>query len=97
MNDVLIDCPDCANAMPVETFLDHVTAYRLVTDSGKFTCPHCAATIDVRVRPGLISLGYVYAAGAPHFAGMIDVDVAGLDRTRGGPATYRGRSWMLDG
>ncbi len=81
--------------MSAETFLDNVSGYTTNTDSAQFVCPSCAAVVDVRVGSGKVHLGYIYSAGEPHFAAIVDVSVPGLGCNPGGPATYNGRSWEI--
>lgn len=40
------------------------------------TC--CGATEEFEVQPGKVVIGYIYAAGAPHFCGMEEYDAPGL-------------------
>ncbi len=78
--------------------LDAVTRFDPSLDVVIVTCPSCAAASEVRLETGAIGWGYVYAAGAPHFAEMERDDVNDLRTSRDGDAlvvTFEGRSWTF--
>ena len=41
-------------------------------------CDRCGARTEARIEHGKILLGYVYAAGAPHFASMVEIAATNL-------------------
>ncbi|MFC4944113.1 hypothetical protein [Pseudonocardia sp. GCM10023141] len=73
-----IPCPGCAQAVPVTEFLAECTTYAYGPGSVCWTCPACADLNQFRIVDGSVEIGYVYLAGAAHFATMDEVAVPGL-------------------
>jgi hypothetical protein len=93
-----ITCPSCNRAVAVETFLSACSEFWSDVDVVRFTCPACRQSTDARIEHFRISLGYIYAAGAPHFCGMIDFPVDGLLAWREGTdlaAELDGMTWRI--
>jgi hypothetical protein len=73
-----VQCPSCKRAVAADVFLSACSDFWSEVDVVRFQCPLCHDTTDARLEPSRIWLGYIYAAGAPHFSGMIEVRVDGL-------------------
>ncbi|WP_232664390.1 hypothetical protein [Pseudonocardia sp. TRM90224] len=73
-----ITCPGCSHAVPLAEFLGACTAFSPALGTVQWQCPSCASTTDFRPVDGAVELGYVYAAGAAHFAAMDSVPTPGL-------------------
>ena len=84
VNATEIRCPSCKTAIAPVAFLSACSDYWSVADTVKFTCPTCHAPTDARVEEGQVSLGYIYAAGGPHYCGMEEVSVPDLSVWRDG-------------
>lgn len=41
-------------------------------------CPHCQASLEFRIRPDALELGYTYWAGSMHFEALCSRRVKGL-------------------
>ncbi|MEM6326665.1 MAG: hypothetical protein AAF791_06050 [Bacteroidota bacterium] len=67
---VVLACPACGGTYTVREVLRQPHAYWAALDVLQCTTPCCGRTEEVQLRDGEIIRGYVYAAGAPHFAGM---------------------------
>ena len=74
-----IQCPACRRHVSTRDFLSGCSDFWADLGIVRFRCPLCRESTDARLRTSRIVLGYVYAAGAPHFCGMVDVDVPGLE------------------
>lgn len=62
------------------------------------TCAACGTRDEYQAAAGRLSFGYVYAAGAAHFAAMEDHAVAGLGVVETAGAVqvdYEGRQWRF--
>ena len=73
-----ITCPDCKKKIPVEQFLDGCQTYLAEVRVLRCKCPGCHGVTEVQPEPGALWLGYVYAAGQPHFSAMEKIPVDGL-------------------
>src|SRR5262245_43740155 len=78
MQPAAIECPSCKQGIAVEAFLSACSHYWWSVNVVRFTCPACDEKTDARIESGRISIGYIYAAGSPHFCGMVEVSVDGL-------------------
>jgi hypothetical protein len=87
-----LHCPACKREIDVSAFVENCRSYFATTHTVSFRCPLCEKTTDARIERGRILLGYIYAAGAPHFCGMIEIPVANIDvdRSDGGIAIVLG-------
>jgi hypothetical protein len=88
----------CKKELDVCEMLDATTKYDGALDIVFVKCPACAAQSEVRVSNGEIGVGYVYAAGAPHFAEMSRIDVPGLTAASEGSGlivTLGERTWKV--
>jgi hypothetical protein len=81
MSEVL-RCPSCKGEITTRVFLENCRDYFDTTHTVTFHCPLCDQSTDARIGSGRISFGYLYAAGSPHFCGMIDVSVEGISLER---------------
>lgn len=81
-----IQCPACRQDVSTRDFLAGCSDFWADLGIVRFRCPLCHESTDARLRTSRIVLGYVYAAGAPHFCGMVDVEVPGLEVQSGGAA-----------
>lgn len=93
-----LDCPACKQPISPAQFLGACSGYWAALEVVHFTCPLCKGTTEARLRPGVIELGYTYAAGSPHFCAMIEVPVADLE-VQSGPnevtAELDGQRWTI--
>lgn len=83
--------PCCHAALSAEAFLKAVEGCVPVTGSFAGRCPACGESWEFQVRSGQAVFGYLYAAGSPHFEGLVDVAARGL-RVEGAGAR-RGLRW----
>jgi len=70
-----IVCYGCSARLSAQEFLDGSSAWWERVDCLQFRCCRCAATFEVRIESGQVTFGYTYAAGGPHFAGMVPISV----------------------
>ena len=77
-----IQCPACKKMIPIERFLDSGESYDPGLKVLFFRCFDCGSTVEAQVEHGVMWLGYIYAAGAAHFAAMEKVNVDGLSVNR---------------
>jgi len=90
-------CLHCHKAFSLERFLDAVSAYSTVTDSGDSTCPECGGGLEFRVANGSLELGYTYWAGSLHFEGISVFESPDLRRVSSGSSitiSHNGRSFV---
>jgi hypothetical protein len=73
-------CPRCHGAFAVAALLARVAGYLPETDSAAASCPLCNASLEFRVRPGALELGYTYRAGSLHFESVASVATPRLRR-----------------
>lgn len=98
MPEAAIECPSCKTAIAVSDFVSACSQFQSSLNVVRFTCPACSETTDARIENSRISLGYVYAAGAPHFCGMLDVPVRGLAAFQNGTdltVELAGSTWSV--
>ena len=76
MTDIV--CPRCDRPVSTHAFLAAAVAYWRETDSGTADCPACHQSVEFRVRPGAIEVGFTYSAGALHFDSVASYPVRGL-------------------
>src|SRR5260221_10759239 len=91
-------CDGCGRAFDVHQFLDACSGYWSVVGAVSFRCSSCGATEDVQVWPGSLRLGYIYAAGAPHFAAETTWEVPDVWRRKTGKALEVGlgeKTWLI--
>lgn len=79
-----IDCPACKQGISASEFVAACSHYWKSLDVVRFKCPRCSEETEACIETGRISLGYTYAAGSPHFCGMVEVDVDGLEARHAG-------------
>lgn len=94
----MIECPACHGSVTEEIFLSACSDFWPEVRVVYFTCPLCGDRTEARLEHSRISLGYIYAAGAPHFCGMVDVEVEGLTVSSGGrelEAELDGQKWVI--
>ena len=72
-------CFGCQHELSALTFLRGVTDWWPRLDAAQHICPVCGHREELRLVQGKIELGYVYAAGTAHFAGMKTVELPGLE------------------
>ena len=60
-------CPRCHQPFGIEAFLEAVSGYSTVTNSGGSACPACHEALEFRIGAGSLELGYTYWAGSLHF------------------------------
>ncbi len=88
----------CKKTLTVGELLDAATHYDASLEIVIVKCPACAAQSEVRVSNDEIGLGYIYAAGAAHFAEMERFDVPGLAASITGTSlvvTLGERTWKI--
>lgn len=73
-----LTCPRCNHAVSAEALLGAVSGYSRFTDSGASSCSSCREQIELRLRAGIIELGYTYWAGSMHFEAVSSQRVHGL-------------------
>ena len=72
------DCPFCKRSFTGADLARRVESYAPASGLHLCACPHCAASIECRVRRGEIEVGYTYWAGNLHFDGVETLTVRGL-------------------
>ncbi|MFN8011685.1 MAG: hypothetical protein U0P81_09790 [Holophagaceae bacterium] len=83
--------PCCHAELSAEAFLKAVVGHVPATYSFAGRCPACGEFWEFQVRNGQAVFGYIYAAGSPHFEGMVDVAAGGL--CVDGSGADRGLRW----
>ena len=73
-----LTCPSCNLPLPIESLLGAASGYSRVTDSGASSCSRCGQSIEFRLRPSVIEVGYTYWAGSMHFEAVSDQCVPDL-------------------
>jgi len=94
----MIECPSCKSNYDVEEFFDCCSSFYSSSNSFVFTCPKCKERIDSQVISGALILGYLYGAGEPHFAGMVEHKISGLSAKFSGSelsVSYSGGTWII--
>ena len=71
-------CPRCHQPFGIEAFLEAVSGYSPVTNSGGSLCPACHEALEFRIASGSLELGYTYWAGSLHFEAVSTCRVAHL-------------------
>ena len=71
-------CPRCHQPFGIEAFLEAVSGYSPVTNSGGSACPACHEALEFRIAAGSLELGYTYWAGSLHFEAVSTVRVPHL-------------------
>lgn len=92
-----ISCWFCKREHALAELLDTATWWQALNVL-QVACPSLTKTFELRVETGRISEGYVYAAGAPHFADMIHHAVPGLEVSASGDVldvTLGDRHWSI--
>ena len=74
----MIRCPGCKRDTSVIEFLDELTEYSAKLYLATFSCSVCQARTEARVISGEVQIGYVYAAGSPHFVPVVKHEIEGL-------------------
>jgi hypothetical protein len=93
-----LNCPACKQGLTAQVFLGACRKYWTALQVVHFACPLCEGVTEAQLRPGMILLGYSYAAGSPHFCAMIEVPVdelqveAGLNEVT---ARLGAQSWTI--
>lgn len=93
-----LKCSSCKAGLTAGAFLTGCSDFWWEMDVVQFTCPLCHRETDARVEHSLISLGYIYGAGSPHFCGMTDVPIDGLRVWREGGnlfAEFGDKTWTI--
>lgn len=73
-----VTCPDCKLRLEADAFVHACLRWNANADYVQFRCPGCARTSEARLETGLLTFGYIYAAGTVHFAGMEPVPLPTL-------------------
>ncbi len=73
------NCRLCGGKFTVKDILELADYYWPSIDVLVCRSPCCEKTEELQLEEGQIERGYVYAAGAPHFAGMQLYKVPGLN------------------
>ncbi len=63
-------CKLCGGKFTVLGILENAQSYWPELDILRCLAPCCSSGEELRIKTGQIERGYVYAAGAPHFASM---------------------------
>jgi hypothetical protein len=98
MKSTTIDCPSCKQSISISEFVAACSHYWKSLDVVRFKCPRCHEDTEACIETGRVSLGYTYAAGSPHFCGMVEVDVDGLEARHTGDALtvqLEGKEWTV--
>jgi transcription elongation factor Elf1 len=93
-----LTCPRCNHTLAAEALLGAASGYSRVTDSGASSCSSCGEHIELRLRAGVIELGYTYWAGSMHFDAVSSQRVEGLSVAWADDvltATVGGRSFIF--
>lgn len=88
----------CGTILTLDELMAAVSAYLPECDVALMRCPRCGDQSEIQIRPDEIRLGYLYAAGAPHFATVFTTDVPGLLRratAAGLEVEWRDRTWIV--
>lgn len=72
-------CGLCGGSFTVRELLDRVASFWPEVDVVVSRSACCGGPEELRISDGLVERGYVYAAGAPHFCGMEEYVVPGLE------------------
>lgn len=72
------DCPFCKRTFSGADLVRRVASYAPSSRLHLCACPHCAASIECRVHPDEVEVGYTYWAGSLHFEGVETLTVRGL-------------------
>lgn len=91
-------CSGCGRELDALGFLREVGVYWPTLDAAGRTCAACGHSDELRLSPGQIELGYLYAAGTAHFAGMEPHQVPGLlvkVGFLGLRVEYQGQRWSI--
>lgn len=67
-----ISCSRCEGSYTVLDLVERAEDWWRNVDVVRSTTPCCAAREEIRIEPGKVGRGYVYAAGGPHFCGMVE-------------------------
>lgn len=95
---VRLPCSWCDAEFGVGDFLDQCRFYWRDVRSVRWDCPRCGKWEDIGLGRDEVRRGYVYSAGAAHFAHMDSARVPGLrpDGTGEGlTIEYGGRTWRV--
>jgi hypothetical protein len=98
MNAIIIDCPSCKQSVSVSELVAACSHYWKSLDVVRFKCPRCQKETEACIETGRISLGYTYAAAGPHFCGMVEVEVDGLEVRHVGDdlkVQFGGNEWTI--
>jgi hypothetical protein len=68
------DCKLCGGKYSISNVVTRIKYYWKNVDVFVSSLPCCDATAEIRITSTKIIEGYVYAAGSPHFCGMIEYD-----------------------
>jgi hypothetical protein len=98
MKSPTIDCPACKQGIAIDEFIAGCSHYWKSLDVVQFKCPRCHKDTEACIETDRVSLGYTYAAGSPHFCGMIEVEVDGLEASHVGESLtvqFAGNEWTI--
>jgi hypothetical protein len=73
-----VPCPSCKRGIEGELFVQACLTWFANLDCVQFRCPSCEQTSEASLETGRVTLGYIYAAGSAHFAGMQPVVLPAL-------------------
>lgn len=91
-------CRRCAHLPTPAEFLDGLQHWWPSVPVIKHVCAHCGEREEVQLEPGVVLIGYVYAAGTAHFCAMERCDIPGLQVGGRGDClllTLNDREWLL--
>ena len=77
-----IECPSCRREIEIIPFLEACRGFWPQLGITKFSCPACRSDTEARIENTLVELGYVYAAGTPHFSAECTYTVSELSAVR---------------
>jgi hypothetical protein len=69
----------CGGTFTVRAVLESAEKYWPMLDVVFATRPCCGAREELQLRPNGVWCGYLYAAGAPHYAAMEEYAAPGLE------------------
>ena len=83
-----ITCPGCQSVYDITDVLRNAKYYWENVNIVVAENPCCQKREEVRIQTGKAIRGYVYAAGSPHFCGMVDYKVKGLTLNTKSPYSF---------
>ena len=83
-------CRLCGGIFTLRALIEAATQHWAALNVTISASPCCQVREELEVQTDKVILGYVYAAGRPHFCGMEEYDAPGLALRR-----HEGRVWLV--